>query len=66
MPKIKKCPFCKGEASILPPNYPEGRYAWEVGCDNIGCLVLPSATGVTKEMAIEWWNDRSPKGGESR
>jgi hypothetical protein len=57
---LKECPFCWGKATrqtnVINDN---GAKIYETGCDNVGCLVLPSARGLTQETADEYWNTRA-------
>lgn len=59
MTELKSCPFCGGEAVYDPPHTEQGDYVDEVGCENIGCRVLPKSTCVSKETAITAWNTRA-------
>ena len=54
--KLLPCPFCGGPASIEHKEHG----VIELGCDNIGCAVLPSATQLSLEAAAKNWNHRTP------
>lgn len=54
--ELLPCPFCGGSASI---EY-KVHGVVELGCDNVGCGVLPSATQLSVEAAVTNWNRRAP------
>ncbi len=62
MTKLKRCPFCGGEAEIKvrydiwlhPANF-------EPHCDTFGCQGSVGFAYGTKEAAIERWNTRTPE-----
>lgn len=49
------CRFCGGAASIEQNKHG----VIELGCDNIGCGVMPSATHLSVEDAADNWNCRT-------
>ena len=52
--KLKPCPFCGGKATMEKHEYG----VIELGCDNVGCIVLPSAKHLSEEAAAKAWNRR--------
>lgn len=57
MNELKPCPFCGGEARVIPqPNYTDNRCKYFVTCTN--CGIETPRTARTGEKAIEAWNRR--------
>ena len=60
--ELKPCPFCGGDAVYDPPHQNVGDYVHEVGCETIGCMVLPKVVHLDEYAARQAWNTRtSPK-----
>lgn len=56
MIKLKRCPFCGGEAKLTKI---ESTGEFCVGCCNGGCGVIPNTwTYKTKTEAVNAWNTR--------
>lgn len=60
MSELKPCPFCGGEAALVPTRETTVR-EWFVTCDNLECNVLVCCTKryYTEAEAIEAWNTRA-------
>ena len=59
MSELKPCPFCGGKATRQVNTLSHGGVTYETGCDNVGCLVLPSAMQLGKSYADNNWNTRA-------
>ena len=58
MNKLKPCPFCGGEATLIDDGF--GRYFVECSMSDGICKVIPRTWSYdTKEEAIEAWNRRA-------
>lgn len=58
--KIKRCPFCGGEATTFAGGIDMyGSLMYGVMCKNTACCMIPSKYP-SKEAAIEVWNRREP------
>lgn len=57
MTKLKRCPFCGGEAKLYEPI--EGFHMWVVACNKCACGT--NYDNDTKEEAIKAWNTRTPE-----
>lgn len=58
-PDLLPCPFCGGEAIYDEPHPDDGDYVHEVGCETIGCRILPKSVQVSEECAVATWNTRA-------
>lgn len=71
--KLKKCPFCRGQAYLFRKTFKNrtygyyGNYEYYVGCNNHRCKVKPRTKEVDdiyddKDIAIKtvikFWNER--------
>lgn len=56
MYKLKKCPFCGGEAELIKrkSNFPYIHGVWCIGCK------CRTSFEKSEEIAIEKWNNRKP------
>lgn len=56
MEKLKKCPFCGGEAELIKrkSNFPYIHGVWCIGCK------CRTSFEKSEEIAIEKWNNRKP------
>ena len=56
MDKLKKCPFCGGEAELIKrkSNFPYIHGVWCIGCN------CRTSFEKSEEIAIEKWNNRNP------
>ena len=56
MEKLKKCPFCGGEAELIKrkSNFPYIHGVWCIGCN------CRTSFEKSEEIAIEKWNNRKP------
>ena len=52
--KLRRCPFCGGEATIYENRHENITYGYSVACDNCCATVFAD----TEEEAIEAWNKR--------
>lgn len=61
MSELKPCPFCGGEAELVPTRETTVR-EWFVTCGNLECNVLACLTNryYTEAEAIAAWNTRAP------
>ena len=56
MTKLKPCPFCGGEVSVV---YDEGIKKYWICCDNPKCRIQPSTDAhVNKGVITREWNRR--------
>lgn len=55
--KLKCCPFCQGEALVIPTAMPKGGIRYRPTCTNAGCGASLSLYGGEAE-AITAWNTR--------
>ena len=62
IPKLLPCPFCGGEAVLVPTSGTTVR-EWFVTCGNLECGVLACKTRrfYSEEEAIEAWNTRAER-----
>lgn len=57
--KLKKCPFCGGEAKVVEDNIIEGCPQYQVRCKNISCTIRPKTNwGSDRQEVIGHWNNR--------
>lgn len=57
MEKLKKCPFCGGEATVSTDVPVRGTIA--ICCENQRCKVKPAVVKWTVEEAANAWNERA-------